>query len=208
MKTDDFDYFLPEELIAQTPLKDRSSSRLLVVDRATEAIEDKHFTNILDYIKPGDALVLNETKVIPARIIGSKEETHGVVELLLLKELGDNTWECLARPQKRLHTGTRVFFGAEDKERPEDTAKLVATVLETLDEGITHVKFEYSGIFLEINPVPKKLIMKSKILIFKLPDCAIFRVLYHYTIFQKFSSDCICRCEIFVLLSNSSFLNL
>lgn len=150
MKTDDFDYFLPEELIAQMPLKNRSSSRLLVVDRKSESLEDKHFTDILEYIKPGDALVLNETKVIPARIIGSKEETHGVVELLLLKELGDDTWECLARPQKRLHKGTRVFFGAEDNEKPEDTAKLTATVLETLDEGITHVKFTYKGIFLEI----------------------------------------------------------
>ncbi len=150
MKTDDFDYFLPEELIAQTPLKDRSSSRLLVVDRKTENLEDKHFTNILDYLKPGDALVLNETKVIPARIIGSKEKTHGVVELLLLKELGEDRWECLARPQKRLRPGTRVFFGASDNENPEETAKLTATVEETLEEGITHVKFEYSGIFLEI----------------------------------------------------------
>lgn len=150
MKTDDFDYFLPEELIAQTPLKDRSSSRLLVVNRKSESLEDKHFTDILDYLESGDALVLNETKVIPARIIGSKEETHGVVELLLLKELGDDTWECLARPQKRLHEGTRVFFGAENSKEPEDTAMLTATVLETLEEGITHVKFEYKGIFLEI----------------------------------------------------------
>ncbi|MBP5674783.1 tRNA preQ1(34) S-adenosylmethionine ribosyltransferase-isomerase QueA [Candidatus Saccharibacteria bacterium] len=150
MKTDDFDYFLPEELIAQTPLKDRSSSRLLVVERKSKNLEDKHFTDILDYLKKGDALVLNETKVIPARIIGSKEETHGVVELLLLKELGNDTWECLARPQKRLHKGTRVFFGASDNEKPEDTAFLTATVEETLEEGITHVKFEYKGIFLEI----------------------------------------------------------
>lgn len=150
MKTDDFDYFLPEELIAQTPLKDRSSSRLLVVDRKSKNLKDKHFTDILDYLKPGDALVLNETKVIPARIIGSKEETHGVVELLLLKELGNDTWECLARPQKRLHKGTRVFFGASNNEKPEDTALLIATVEETLEEGITHVKFEYKGIFLEI----------------------------------------------------------
>ena len=150
MKTDDFDYFLPEELIAQTPLKDRSSSRLLVVDRKSESLSDKHFTDILDYLEPGDALVLNETKVIPARIIGSKEETHGIVEFLLLKELGEDTWECLARPQKRLHKGTRVFFGAENPEEPEHTAPLVATVLETLEEGITHVKFEYTGIFLEI----------------------------------------------------------
>lgn len=150
MKTDDFDYDLPEELIAQTPLKDRSSSRLLVVDRKSESLEDKHFTNILDYLNPGDGLVINETKVIPARIIGSKEETHGVVELLLLKELGEDRWECLARPQKRLHKGTKVYFGATDSNKPEDTAKLIATVEETLDEGITHVKFEYSGIFLEI----------------------------------------------------------
>ena len=150
MKTDDFDYYLPEELIAQTPLKDRSSSRLLVVDRKSESLEDKHFTDIIDYLNKGDALVVNETKVIPARIIGSKEETHGVVELLLLKELGNDTWECLARPQKRLHKGTRVFFGASNTEKPEDTALLSAIVLETLEEGITHVKFEYKGIFLEI----------------------------------------------------------
>lgn len=150
MKTDDFDYFLPEGLIAQTPLKDRSSSRLLVVDREKKSYEDKHFTDILDYLSKGDALVLNETKVIPARIIGEKAETKGAVELLLLKDLGENTWECLARPQKRLHEGTRVFFGVKNPEEPEDAAKLIATVLEVLDEGITHVKFEFSGIFLEI----------------------------------------------------------
>ena len=147
MKTDDFDYHLPEELIAQTPLKDRSSSRLLVVDRKKESFEDKHFTDILDYLKPGDALVLNETKVIPARIIGVKPETGGVVELLLLKDLGSDTWECLARPQKRLKTGTKIAFGAKTD---KDQAPLVATVLDTLDEGITHVQFKYQGIFLEI----------------------------------------------------------
>ena len=150
MKTDDFDFVLPEELIAQTPLSDRSSSRLLVVDRETEDLKDQHFFDILEYLNPGDALVLNETKVLPARIIGSKAETHGVVELLLLKDLGNDTWECLARPQKRLHKGTKVFFGAEDSEKPSDTAKIVATVVDTLEEGITHVKFEYQGIFLEI----------------------------------------------------------
>ena len=147
MKTDDFDYHLPEELIAQTPLKDRSSSRLLVVDREKESFEDKHFTDILEYLKPGDALVLNETKVIPARIIGVKPETGGVVELLLLKDLGSDTWECLARPQKRLKTGTKIAFGARTD---KDQAPLVATVLDTLDEGITHVQFKYQGIFLEI----------------------------------------------------------
>ena len=150
MKTDDFDYFLPEELIAQTPLLDRSSSRLLVLDRKTATFTDKKFTDILDYLQPGDALVLNETKVIPARIIGSKAETHGLVELLLLKELGNDTWECLARPQKRLHHGTKIFFGATDQSSPETSAKLTATVLETLEEGITRVKFSYQGIFLEI----------------------------------------------------------
>ncbi len=150
MKTDDFDYFLPEELIAQTPLLDRSSSRLLVLDRKTATFADKKFTDILDYLHPGDALVLNETKVIPARIIGSKAETHGLVELLLLKELGNDTWECLARPQKRLHHGTKIFFGATDQSSPETSAKLTATVLETLEEGITRVKFSYQGIFLEI----------------------------------------------------------
>ncbi len=147
MKTDDFDYHLPEELIAQTPLKDRSSSRLLVVDREKESFEDKHFTEILEYIKPGDALVLNETKVIPARIIGVKPETGGVVELLLLKDLGSDTWECLARPQKRLKIGTKIAFGAKTDKEP---APLVATVLDTLEEGITHVQFKYQGIFLEI----------------------------------------------------------
>ncbi len=147
MKTDDFDYYLPEELIAQTPLKDRSSSRLLVVDRKNQSFDDEHFTDILDYLKPGDALVLNETKVIPARIIGVKPETGGVIELLLLKNLGGDIWECLSRPQKRLHRGTKIAFGAKE---PDHQAPLVATVLDTLEDGITHVQFEYQGIFLEI----------------------------------------------------------
>ncbi|MBQ6355179.1 tRNA preQ1(34) S-adenosylmethionine ribosyltransferase-isomerase QueA [Candidatus Saccharibacteria bacterium] len=141
MKTDDFDYYLPEDLIAQTPLKDRASSRLLVLDRKTGELKDRHFSDILDYLEPGDALVLNETKVIPARIIGEKSETKGAVELLLLKELKNNTWECLARPQKRLRKGTKIIFGDD---------LLLATVLETLADGITHVKFDYDGIFLEI----------------------------------------------------------
>ena len=150
MKTDDFDYFLPEELIAQTPLENRSSSRLLVLDREKRTFSDKHFTDILNYLTPGDALVLNETKVIPARIIGVKPETGGVVELLLLKDLGDDTWECLARPQKRLKKGVRIAFGASSEKEQIDQAPLVATVLDTLEEGITHVHFEYKGIFLEI----------------------------------------------------------
>ncbi len=150
MKTADFDYNLPEELIAQTPLEDRSSSRLLVLDRKTKSYKDKHFTDILDYLDPGDALVLNETKVIPARIYGVKAETHGAVELLLLKDLGKNNWECLARPQKRLKPGTKVYFGAQNHDYPETSSLMTATVTEIQEEGITHVKFDYSGIFLEI----------------------------------------------------------
>lgn len=150
MKTADFDYDLPEELIAQTPLEDRSSSRLLVLNRKTKSYEDKHFTDIIDYLKPGDALVLNETKVIPARIYGIKAETHGAVELLLLKDLGNDTWECLARPQKRLKPGTKVYFGTHNHDSPEAASLMTATVIKTLEEGITHVKFNYSGIFLEI----------------------------------------------------------
>ena len=145
MKTSDFDYNLPEELIAQTPLSDRSSSRLLVVDRKNQTEEDHHFYEIINYLNPGDALVLNETKVIPARIIGVKPETGGTVELLLLKEHEKDVWECLARPQKRLKPGTVVSFG-DNLENP----LLKATVTEVREEGITFLKFSYTGIFMEI----------------------------------------------------------
>ena len=140
MKTSDFDYNLPEELIAQTPLKDRSSSRLLVVERAKNRYEDHTFTDIIDYLNEGDALVLNETKVLPARIFGKKFDTNGHVELLLLKDQGNDTWECLARPQKRLKLGTKIIFND----------KLSAEVVAIKEEGITEVKFTYDGIFLEI----------------------------------------------------------
>lgn len=144
MKTSDFDYYLPEELIAQTPLKDRSSSRLLVLSRESGDFKDRTFTDILDYLNPGDALVLNETKVLPARIIGTKKDTGGAVELLLLKDLGNDVWECLARPQKRLHEGTEIVFGSSS------VSLLSAKVTEILGKGITRVKFIYDGIFLEI----------------------------------------------------------
>ena len=147
MKTSDFDYTLPEELIAQTPLEDRSSSRLLIVDRENQNYKDEHFSDIIDYLNPGDALVLNETKVLPARIIGAKKETGGTVELLLLKEHEKDTWEFLARPQKRLKPGTKIIFGETSKNSKEPL--LTATVTEIHEEGITLVKFEYSGIFLE-----------------------------------------------------------
>jgi len=141
MSTEDFNYNLPEELIAQTPLKDRSSSRLLVMDRDTGKLEHKYFENILDYLNKGDVLVLNDTRVIPARLIGEKLETKATIELLLLKETEDDTWECLSRPFKRLHIGTKISFG---------DGLLIAEVLEKKTEGMVIVKFVYDGIFLEI----------------------------------------------------------
>lgn len=141
MKTDDFDYELPKELIAQTPLKKRSESKLLVMDRVTGALEHKHFYDIIDYLNKGDALVINDTKVIPARIIGVKEETGAVIELLLLKDEVGDTWECLAKPQKRLKVGTIITFG---------NGELKAKVRETREEGITIVDLIYDGILMEI----------------------------------------------------------
>ncbi len=141
MSTEEFNYELPNELIAQTPLKNRSSSRLLVMDRDTGALEHKHFKDILSYLHKGDVLVLNNTKVIPARLIGLKEETNASIELLLLKELEKDTWSCLSRPFKRLHIGTKIFFG---------DGLLTAEVLEKKEEGMVVIKFIYDGIFLEI----------------------------------------------------------
>ena len=141
MNIEDYNYDLDENLIAQTPLKERSSSRLLVLDKKAKTYEDKKFIDILDYLSSGDTLVINDTKVIPARLIGSKEDTNATIELLLLKELGNNIWECLAKPCKRLHAGTVVSFG---------DGLLKAEVIEILNEGIVHVKMIYDGIFLEI----------------------------------------------------------
>lgn len=140
MKTEDFNYDLPEELIAQTPLKDRSSSRLLVMDRFTGELEHKHFSDIKAYLHPGDVLVINDTKVIPARLMGSKVDTGAVIELLLLKDMGEDVWECLSRPQKRLHIGSIIKFSDE----------LSAEVIELLEDGVTRVKLLYKGILLEI----------------------------------------------------------
>ena len=141
MKTDDFDYYLPEELIAQTPLEKRSDSRLMVMDKITGELEHKHFYDIIDYLNEGDALVINDTKVLPARIIGIKEETGAVIELLLLNDHGNDIWEVLAKPQKRLKTGTVLSFG---------DGALKAKVIEVKAEGITIVKLIYKGILLEI----------------------------------------------------------
>lgn len=140
MKTSDFDFDLPQELIAQTPILNRDQSRLLVLDKKTGDIEYHIFKDIVNYLNPGDVLVINDTKVIPARLMGVKEDTGAVIELLLLKDLGNDTWECLSRPQKRLHIGTIVKFSDE----------LSAEVIELLSDGVTRVKLLYSGILLEI----------------------------------------------------------
>ncbi len=141
MSTDEFDYELPEDLIAQTPLKKRSSSKLLILNKNTGEIIHKHFNNIIDYLKKGDVLVLNNTKVIPARLIGKKVDTQASIELLLLNALENNIWKCLSKPFKRLHVGTKIEFGSN---------MLIAEVLEKLEEGIVIVKFIYEGIFLEV----------------------------------------------------------
>ena len=140
MRTDDFDFYLPEELIAQTPLTKRDSSKLLVLNKDNGNITHKHFTNIIDYLKEGDVLVLNDTKVIPARIVGVKEETGAVIELLMLKEIEKNVWEVLSKPAKRVKVGTVVKFS--------DRLKAICTFIG--EEGIRHFKFIYDGIFYEI----------------------------------------------------------
>ena len=141
MLVEEFDYFLPEELIAQTPLEERSSSRLLVLDKQTGEIEHKHFTDIIDYLNEGDTLVLNDTKVLPARLIGTKEETNAVIEVLLLKNTEKDNWECLVKPARRIKVGTVVSFG---------DGKLKARCIAEGEEGIRHFEFLYQGIFLEI----------------------------------------------------------
>ena len=141
MNTNDFDYELPEELIAQTPLEKRDSSRLLVLDRETGNVEHKHFTDIIDYINPGDTLVLNDTKVIPARLIGEKVDTKAVIEVLLLKDIQGDNWEALTKPAKRVKVGTIVSFG---------NGELKAKCIEELDEGIRRYELIYDGILLEI----------------------------------------------------------
>ena len=111
MKVEDFNYNLPEELIAQTPLKNRDESRLLVLNKTSGVIEHKHFSDIIDYLNPGDTLVLNDTKVLPARLIGVKEDTGATIEILLLKNIEKDIWECLVKPARRVHIGTVVSFG-------------------------------------------------------------------------------------------------
>jgi len=140
LKTHDFWYDLPEELIAQTPLQQRDASRLLVLDRKSGSVAHKHFYDVLDYLNPGDCLVMNDSRVLPARLLGNRP-TGGAVELLLLKDLGDKKWECLAKPGRKLLEGQNVIFG---------DGKLTATVVEVKEDGNRIVEFHYDGIFLEV----------------------------------------------------------
>ena len=141
MKVSDFDYYLPEELIAQTPLEKRDSSRLLVLDKETGEICHKHFYDIIDYLDEGDTLVLNNTKVLPARLIGLKSDTNAVIEILLLKNVEKDIWECLVKPARRIKVGSCVSFG---------NGELLAECVGVYDDGIRHFKLIYDGILLEV----------------------------------------------------------
>ena len=140
MKTHDFWYDLPEELIAQTPLEQRDSSRLLVLNRNTGAWQHKHFYDVLDYLKPGDCLVMNDSRVLPARLLGHRP-TGGAVEVLLLRDLGEKRWECLCKPGRKMQIGSQVIFG---------DGELTATVVAVQEDGNRVVEFHYEGIFLEV----------------------------------------------------------
>jgi len=141
MDLKDFNYDLPEELIAQDPLEDRSSSRLMVLHKDTGRIEHKIFRDIIDYLNPGDCLVINDTKVIPARLMGIKEDTGAAIEVLLLKRNADDVWECLVKPGKKARTGARIIFGE---------GLLVGEIVDVIEDGNRMIKFHYEGIFEEI----------------------------------------------------------
>ena len=140
MKTQDFWYHLPEELIAQTPLEKRDTSRLLKLDRLTGRVEHAHFYDILDELRPGDCLVMNDSRVLPARLLGHRP-TGGAVEVLLLRDLGDKKWECLCQPGRKMQVDNEVIFG---------NGELTATVAEVQETGNRVVEFHYEGIFLEV----------------------------------------------------------
>ena len=141
MKLSDFNYELPQELIAQDPLLKRSDSRLMVLNRATGGIEHRHFSDVIEYLNPGDCLVINDTKVIPARLIGAKEDTGAKIEVLLLKRGADDVWETLVKPGKKARPGARISFG---------DGLLVGEVMDVVEEGNRLIHFEYEGIFEEI----------------------------------------------------------
>ena len=140
MKTQDFWYDLPEELIAQTPLEKRDSSRLLVLDRSSGKTQHKHFFDIIDHLNPGDCLVMNDSRVLPARLLGHRP-TGGAVEVLLLRDIGNKQWECLCKPGRKMQIGNQVIFG---------NGELTATVVDVKDDGNRVVEFHYEGIFLEV----------------------------------------------------------
>lgn len=140
LKTHDFWYDLPEELIAQTPLEQRDASRLLVMDRQTGRVEHKHFYDIIDYLQPGDCLVMNDSRVLPARLLGHRH-TGGAIEVLLLRDLGNKRWECLCKPGRKMQAGSEVIFG---------DGELTATVAEVQEDGNRVIEFHYEGIFLEV----------------------------------------------------------
>lgn len=140
MKTHDFWYDLPEELIAQTPLQQRDASRLCVLDKKTGQVTHRHFFNIIDYLRPGDCLVMNNSRVLPARLMG-RRPTGGVVEVLLLRDLGNKQWECLCKPGRKMQVGNQVLFGE---------GELTATVVSVKEDGNRIVEFQYEGIFLEV----------------------------------------------------------
>jgi len=144
-KTSDYAYELPEELIAQDPLEQRSASRLMVLGRTDGSIEHRHFYDLPSYLREGDCLVFNDTKVIPARLLGVRKDTGGAAELLLLKRINDTDWECLARPGKKLRRGAKVVFGDQEAEN-----LLTAEIIETREDGNRIVRFTYRGIFEEI----------------------------------------------------------
>ena len=140
MKTSDFNYDLPEELIAQTPLERRDASRLMHLDKITGEVEHRHFFDLPEYLRPGDCLVLNDSRVLPARLIG-RRETGGAVEVLLLRDRGEGVWECLTRPGRKTQPGTKLSFGE---------GELTATVVDAIEDGNKLIKFHYEGIFLEV----------------------------------------------------------
>lgn len=141
MKTSDFYYELPQELIAQDPLEDRSSSRLLHLSLEDGSLEHRHFTDVLDYLREGDCLVINDTKVIPARLFGHKEDTGAVIEILLLKRKENDIWECLVKPGKKARPGARIMFG---------DGILTGEIIDVVEEGNRLIRFHYEGIFEEI----------------------------------------------------------
>ena len=141
MKTSDFYYDLPEELIAQTPIRQRDTSRLMTLDRKTGAVEHHHFYELVDYLNPGDCLILNDSRVLPARLLGQRLPGGGACEVLLLIDRGDKTWECLVRPGRKMRTGAKLSFG---------DGQLTAQVVGELEGGNRLVRFDYEGIFLEV----------------------------------------------------------